>query len=66
MYVTSGMSVTNAWFAVHVAVCGAGVIPPKLKSRLPSKSSSVNTLLVINLMVTVGMNTAVFNALAYV
>ena len=29
-------------FAVQVAVCGAGVIPPKLESRLPSKSSSVN------------------------
>ena len=39
------------WFAVQVVVCGAGVIPPKLKSRLPSKSSSVITSLVINLMV---------------
>ena len=44
MYVASGTSETMLeqwWFAVHVAVCGAGVIPPKLKSRLPSKSCSV-------------------------
>ena len=54
------------WFAVQVAVCGGGVIPPKLKSRLPSKSSSVNTSLVIDLMVTEGMNTAISNACAYV
>ena len=54
------------WFAVQVAVCGAGVILPKLKSRLPSKSSSVNTSLVIDLMVTGGMNAAIPNACAYV
>ena len=54
------------WFAVQVAVCGAGVILPKLKSRLPSKSSSVNMSLVINLKVTEGMNAAVSNACAYV
>ena len=54
------------WFAVQVAVCGAGVIPPKLKSRLPSKSSSINTSLVINLMVTEGMNAAISNACAKV
>ena len=54
------------WFAVQVAVCGAGVIPPKLKSRLPSKSSSVNTSLVIDLMVTKGMNAAISNALKIV
>ena len=50
----------------HVAVCGAGVIPPKLKSCLPSKSSSVNTSLVIDLMVTEGINAAISNACAYV
>ena len=54
------------WFAVQVAVCGAGVIKPKLKSRLPSKSSSVNTSLVIDLMVTEGINAAIPNACEYV
>ena len=39
-----------------MAVCGAGVIPPKLKSRLSSKSCSVNTSLVIDLTVIEGMN----------
>ena len=54
------------WFAVQVAVCGAGAIPPKLKSRLPSKSSSVNMSLVIALTVTEGMNAVISNACAYV
>ena len=69
VYVVSGTSEANAltmvvW--VQVAVCGAGVIPPKLKSRLPSKLSSVNTSLVIDLMVTEGMNAVISNACAYV
>ena len=52
VYVASGKSETNARTMV---VCGTGhglwcwVIPPKLKSRLPSKSCSVNTSLVIDL-----------------
>ena len=54
------------WFVVQVAVCGAGVLPPKLKSRLPSKSSSINTSLDIDLMVTGGMNAAMYKACAYV
>ena len=54
------------WFAVQVVVCSAGVIPPKLKSRLPSKSSPVNTSIVIDLMVTKGVNAAISNACAYV
>ena len=54
------------WFAVQVAVCGAGVIPPKLKSRIHSKSSSVNTSLIIDLMVNEGINAAISNACAYV
>ena len=49
-------------FAVQVAVCGAGVIPPKLNSRLPCKSSSVNTSLAIDLTLTEGMNAEVSNA----
>ena len=32
-------------------VCGAGVIPPKLNLRFPSKSFSVNTSLVVDLMI---------------
>ena len=36
-------------FAVQVAVCGAGVILTKLKLRLPSKSSFVNTSLFIDM-----------------
>ena len=69
MYEASGMSETNAgtwWFVVQVAVCGAKVIPPKLKPRLPSKSSSVNTSLVIDLTVTEGMNAVISNACTYV
>ena len=50
-----GPTLEQWWFAVQVAICGAGVIPPKLKSRLPSKSSSVNTSVVIDLMVSEGM-----------
>ena len=46
-------------------VCGAGVIPPKLKSHLTSKSSSVNTSLVFDLTVTEGMNVVISNACAY-
>ena len=65
MYVASG-TLEPWWFAVQVAVCGAGVIPPKLRSHLPNKSSSVNTSLVIVLTVTEGMNAAVSNACAYV
>ena len=68
MYVASGTRPTleQWWFVVQVAVCGAGVIPPKLTSRVPSKSCSINTSLAINLTVTEGMNTAVSNACAYV
>ena len=54
------------WFAVQVAVCGAGVIPPKLKLRLPSKSSSIYTSLVIDLTVPEGTNAAISKACAYV
>ena len=57
VYMSSGTSETNSctkvvwWFAVWVRVCGAGVIPPKLKTHLSCKSSSVNTLSVIDLTV---------------
>ena len=50
------------WFVVQVVVCGAGVFSPKLKSRLPSKSSSVNASLVIDLTVAEGMNAVISNA----
>ena len=38
VYVASGTSEEQWWFSVQVAVCGAGVIPPKLKSSLLRKS----------------------------
>ena len=59
MYVASGTPDRSQFVML-------GVIPPKLKSCLPSKSSSVNTSLVIDLTVTEGMNAAVSNACAYV
>ena len=69
MYVANGTSETTLelwWFAVQVAVCSAGVIQPKIKSRLLSKLSSVNMSLFIDLSVTEGMNAAVSYACAYV
>ena len=54
------------WFVVQITVCSVGVILPKLKSRLTSKSSSVNTSLVVNLMVTEVMNVVVSNTCACV
>ena len=59
MYVASGIPDRSQFVVL-------GVIPPKLKSRLPSKSSSVNTSLVIDLTVTEGTNAAVSNGCAYV
>ena len=43
------------WFAVQVTVCGAGVIPPKVKSRLHSKSFLYIRHWFIDLTVTEGM-----------
>ena len=60
-----GPTLEQWWFAVPVAVCGAEVVPPKLKSRLSSKSSSVNTS-IVDLMIIEGMNAAISNACMYV
>ena len=66
MYVASRMSTTTLeqwWFAVHVAVSGAGVTA---LTQIPSKSSSVNVSIAIDLIVTEGMSTAISNACEYV
>ena len=67
MYVASGTRDQRLrWFALQVVVYGAGIIPLKLKSRLPSKLSIVNTSLVICLTFTKGTKATISNACAYV
>ena len=65
MYVASRTLQTNGGLLYRWQFVVLGY-PPKLKSRLPSKSSSVNTSLVIDLMVTEGMNAVISNACEYV
>ena len=65
VYVASGTTLEMVC-GTGRGVCGAGVIPPKLKSRLPSKLSFVNTSLVICLAFTKGMNAVISTACKYV